>query len=151
MSGAAPKAQAEPKEAVYETDDEEETLLVAEVSDDFTEKELNEQWKKFANQIRNRHPRLSNTLMANKPSITSQTSIEFEISNSNQEEALDKIKHELLGHLRRELNRNIELLFCINETVKESRLYLPEDKYEHMLKKNPDLAVLKQKFNLDFD
>jgi hypothetical protein len=66
-------------------------LVAAEDGDDFTEKELQEQWKKFANQISSRHPRLYNTLLANKPSITSQTSIEFEISNPLQLEALIKL------------------------------------------------------------
>jgi DNA polymerase III subunit gamma/tau len=141
----------DPDDNPQEADDDDDLLVAAEDGDDFTEKELQEQWIKFANQISNRHPRLYNTLLANKPTITSQTSIEFEISNPLQQEALDKLKPELLGHLRRELNRNLELLFVINETIKESRLYQPEDKYEHMVKKNPSLAVFKQKFNLDFD
>ena len=133
------------------TDDQEDLLVIQESDDDFTEKELIEQWKKFANQIRNKHPRLYNTLMANKPTINSRTGIEFEISNPLQMEALDKIKPELLGHLRRELNKNIEMVVTINETLKESRLYLPEDKYEHMVRKNPDLSLFRQKFNLDFE
>ena len=130
---------------------EDETPGVHEAYDEFTEKELTEQWRKFANQIKDRHPRLHNTLLANKPGINSQTSIRFEISNPLQNEALNKIKPELLSHLRRELNGQLQLEICINETLQQNRLYLPEDKYEHMLKKNPVLAKFKQKFNLDFE
>jgi DNA polymerase III gamma/tau subunit len=152
LKGTLVIKEAEPEDSPQEADiDDDDLLVAAEDGDDFTEKELQEQWVKFANQISSTQPRLYNTLLANKPTITSQTSIEFEISNPLQEEALNKIKPELLSHLRRELNRNIELLFVINETIKESRLYQPEDKFEHMVKKNPALAVLKQKFNLDFD
>ncbi|TVR70048.1 MAG: DNA polymerase III subunit gamma/tau [Marinilabiliales bacterium] len=131
--------------------DDEEDQSDTDDGDDFTEKELTEQWKKFANQIRNRHPRLYNTLLANKPAITGRNSIEFEISNPLQEEALNKIIPDLIKHLRRELNKNIELKVIINEELQGSRLYLPEDKFGHMVKKNPDLALLRQKFNLDFE
>jgi DNA polymerase III subunit gamma/tau len=150
MNGTAKSGQCETVQAP-EPDDDDVIPGEPDGDDDFTEKELTEQWKKFANQIRNKHPRLYNTLLANKPSIISRTGIEFELSNPLQQEALDRIKPELLNHLRRELNRNIDLLFSINEKVTEKRLYTPEDKFEHMLKKNPALAVLRQKFNLDFD
>ena len=151
LKGTISGPVAETENDLFEGDDEDDPLTVNEETDDFTEKELMEQWKKFANQIRNKHPRLYNTLLANKPSINSQTSIEFEINNPLQEEALNKIKPELLSHLRRELNQKLELLVTINETLQDSRLYLPEDKFEHMVKKNPDLAIFKQKFNLDFE
>ncbi len=139
------------EERLPEVDSEDDAHLVNEDDDVFTEKELVDQWKKFANQIRNRHPRLYNTLLANKPSITGPSEIEFEVSNPLQEEALKKIKPELLKHLKRELNKSIDLAVIINEETGESRLYLPEDKFGHMVKKNPDLALLRQKLNLDFE
>ncbi len=151
LKGTISGPAVETADDLFEGDDEDDPLTVNEETDDFTEKELMEQWKKFANQIRNKHPRLYNTLLANKPSINSQTSIEFEINNPLQEEALNKLKPELVNHLRRELNQKLELLVTINDTLKGSRLYLPEDKFEHMVKKNPDLAIFKQKFNLDFE
>ena len=151
MKGTQPAPQFEPEDEISEPEEENEDETENIEADDFTEKDLIGQWKKFANQIRNKHPRLYNTLLANKPSINSQTSIEYEINNPLQEEALNKIKPELLRHLKRELNKNIELTVIINETEKGSRLYLPEDKYEQMVKKNPDLALFRQKFNLDFE
>ena len=151
LKGTISAPVAETANDLFEGIDDDDPLTVNEETDDFTEKELMEQWKKFANQIRNKHPRLYNTLLANKPSINSQTSIEFEINNPLQKEALNKIKPELVNHLRRELNQKLELIITINETLQGSRLYLPEDKFEHMVKKNPDLAILKQKFNLDFE
>lgn len=130
---------------------DDDALIVHEDTEDFTEKDLTDQWKKFANQIKDKRPRLYNTLLTNKPVINSQTNISFEISNNLQQEALNKIKPELLNHLRLTLNSNLQLELSVNETLQESRLYLPEDKYEHMLKKNPNLAVFRQKFNLDFE
>ncbi len=151
MNGTITSPGTDPGDELFELDDQENNLLAQENNDDFTEKELLLQWKKYANQIRNKHPRLYNTLLANKPSISSKNNIEFELSNHLQKEAMNKIKADLLNHLRHELNKNIELMFSINETLQDNRLYLPEDKYEHMLKKNPDLAIFRQMFNLDFE
>ncbi|MFW5835692.1 MAG: DNA polymerase III subunit gamma/tau [bacterium] len=150
MKGTLTSQVEETQEEESLTDDD-DALIVHEDTEDFTEKDLTDQWKKFANQIKDKRPRLYNTLLTNKPVINSQTNISFEISNNLQQEALNKIKPELLNHLRRTLNSNLQLELSVNETLQESRLYLPEDKYEHMLKKNPKLAVFRQKFNLDFE
>ncbi len=151
MKGTVTEPVTDPEDNPFLPENNEKQDIVQENNDDFTEKELADAWKRFANQIKNKHPRLFNTLLANKPSICNQEKIEFELSNPMQEEALNKIKSQLLKYLKQELNSNIELFFRINEAVKESRLYLPEDKFEHMVKKNPDLAVFRQKFNLDFE
>jgi DNA polymerase III subunit gamma/tau len=151
LKGTINSEAEETGEELPESDSDEEIIAVQENYEDFTEKELIEQWKKFANQISNDHPRLFNTLMANKPEIISQTSISFLISNPLQEEALNKIKPELLSHLKRVLNSDIRLEFCISETFQENNLYLPEDKYQKMVGKNPDLARFRQRFNLDFE
>ena len=151
MNGNISAPVSEIEEDLFQLDDSERADNVQEAAEDFTEKDLADSWKKFANQIRNKHPRLYNTLLVNKPSIFSQTKIEFELSNPLQEEALNKIKPELVKHLKRELNPNMELVFTVNETVKEDRLYLPEEKFDHLVKKNPNLSILKQKFNLDFE
>ncbi len=151
LNGTTKSTVVEPEDDSLLLDDENDNHIGQENIDYFTENELLEQWKKFANQIRNQHPRLYNTLLANKPYITNQTSIQFELSNPLQEEALNKIKPELICHLRRKLNKKIELMFSINKTLQDKRLYLPEEKFEHMLKKNPHLAIFRQKLNLDFE
>jgi hypothetical protein len=33
----------------------------------------------------------------------------------------------------------------------ENILYTAEEKYDHMIKKNPNLGKLKERFNLDFE
>jgi DNA polymerase III subunit gamma/tau len=149
LRGIVPKQEEAGEEQSETVDDE--APVISEESEEFTEKDLIDQWRKFANQIREDQPRLCNTLLANKPEIVDQSSIRFEVTNPLQEEALNKIRPELLSHLKRELNTSLKLEICINETLQENRLYLPEDKYEHMLRKNPELARLRQRFNLDFD
>jgi DNA polymerase III subunit gamma/tau len=144
-------AKQEEADEVPSGNGDDEIPVLSEESEEFTEKDLIDHWRKFANQLREGQPRLCNTLLANKPEIVDQATIRFEVTNPLQEEALNKIRPELLSHLKRELNASLELEICINETLQENRLYLPEDKYEHMLRKNPELARLRHRFNLDFD
>jgi hypothetical protein len=57
----------------------------------------------------------------------------------------------LVSWLRTELkNSKIQLITQITETVKGRIIYTDSEKFEEMAKKNPNLAILKQKFNLDF-
>jgi len=64
---------------------------------------------------------------------------------------INTIKPELVSFLRKELkNSKIQLNTIITEKVKGVVIYTDEEKYEELLKKNPSLALLKQKFNLDF-
>ncbi len=61
------------------------------------------------------------------------------------------IKPELVSWLRKELhNSKISLVTKIAQKKRGRIIYTDEEKYAEMLKKNPNLALLKQKFNLDF-
>ncbi|MDD2382368.1 MAG: hypothetical protein WCY58_02590 [Mariniphaga sp.] len=74
------------------------------------------------------------------------------IDNSVQEDLINSIKPELVSWLRKELrNSKIQLITQIDETQKEKIIYTDVEKYMEMLKKNPGLELLKQKFNLDFE
>jgi hypothetical protein len=76
----------------------------------------------------------------------------LEIDNSVQDDLINSIKPELVSWLRRELkNSDIQLITKISETTKENIIYSDSDKYAEMLKKNPYLDLLKQKFKLDFE
>ena len=48
-------------------------------------------------------------------------------------------------------NSDIQLITKISETAKDNIIYSDSDKYAEMLKKNPYLDLLKQKFKLDFE
>jgi hypothetical protein len=75
----------------------------------------------------------------------------MEIENTVQEDSINLIKPELVSYLRRELrNSKISLITKITEKTHGRVIYTDEEKYSEMLKKNPNLAVLKKKFNLDF-
>ena len=95
-------------------------------------------------------PNLQSTL-SRVPEIKDDYQLYLEIENTVQENLINSIKPELVSWLRRELkNSKINLALKITETVKGKIIYTDSEKYEELLKKNPNLALLKQKFKLDF-
>jgi DNA polymerase-3 subunit gamma/tau len=119
----------------------------------FSLKELTRVWNDFAEEIRKARPRMYNTLKSHLPEIQEEYEILLILDNNDQKDEFQKdIKQDILVFLREKLKNNMIL---INTSVKtddeQVKLYTSEEKYEHMLKKNPDLGKLKQDFNLDFE
>ncbi len=120
----------------------------------FTLNELTRAWNDFAEEIRKTRPRMYNTLKSHLPEIQEEYEILLILDNNDQKDEFQKdIKQDILVFLREKLKNDMIL---INTSVKtdddeQIKLYTSEEKYEHMLKKNPDLGKLKQDFNLDFE
>jgi DNA polymerase-3 subunit gamma/tau len=78
--------------------------------------------------------------------------IELDIENKLQDDLLQIEKVDLLNFLRTELkNFSIELQTRILEQIQKKRLYTSNEKYQHMLEKNPNLEEFRKRFNLDLD
>jgi DNA polymerase-3 subunit gamma/tau len=124
------------------------------VSDYFTTEELIDAWNEFAEKIKSDRPRMYSTLKGYLPEIKDDQGIELILDNTVQQEEFQRdIKQDLLDYLKEKLNNQlISIISSVkSEKEKKSRLYTSRDKFEHMLKKNPDLGKLKQEFNLDLD
>lgn len=90
--------------------------------------------------------------LSNLPQIIDDHILVLEINNRIQEDLINTIKPELLPWLRAELkNSKIQLITKITETVKGRIIYTDSEKFDEMVKSNPQLTVLTQKFNLSFD
>lgn len=117
---------------------------------DFTAEALKLKWEEFVNRLDDR-PNLQSTL-SRVPALKQGFQLVLEIDNSVQDDLINTIKPELVSWLRKELkNSKIQLTTSITETEKEKIIYSDSEKYLEMLKKNPQLELLKQKFNLDFE
>jgi len=124
------------------------------VSDYFTTEELIDAWNEFAEKIKSDRPRMYSTLKGYQPIRKDDQGIELILDNTVQQEEFQRdIKQDLLDYLKEKLNNHlISLTSSVkSEIEKKSVLYTSRDKFEHMLKKNPDLGKLKQEFNLDLD
>lgn len=117
--------------------------------EDFTKEELESKWKFFLTRLDDQ-PNLQSTL-SRVPELMENHQLHLEIDNTIQEGVIETIKPELVSYLRRELkNSKIELVIKVSEKIKNRIIYTDMDKYDEMVKKNPSLKILKQKFNLDF-
>lgn len=117
--------------------------------DPFTQELLAEKWKEFKEKMADR-PSLCSAL-SNVPEITNGNKLLLKIGNSVQEEDIRLIKPELISWLRKVLrNAGIELTTSIGKIESDRMIFSDSEKLQMMMKKNPDLNDLKQKFNLDF-
>jgi hypothetical protein len=119
-------------------------------TNDFKADALKIKWEEFVNRLNDR-PNLQSTL-SRVPVLEQDFQLVLEIDNSVQNDLINSIKPELISWLRKELkNSKIQLTTRISETEREKVIYSDSEKYMEMLKKNPKLELLKQKFKLDFE
>lgn len=117
--------------------------------EEFKKEDLELKWKEFLTRLDDR-PNLQSTL-SRVPELRNNSELLLEIDNSIQNNLITSIKPELVSFLRRELrNSKIELIVEVTENIKNRIIYTDTDKFDEMAKKNPNLKILKQKFNLDF-
>lgn len=120
-----------------------------EETEPFTKDDLKNKWKEFLIRLDDR-PNLKSTL-SKIPELKDNWELYLEIDNSIQNDLINSIKPELVSFLRKELkNSDIEFITKVTDQVKNRIIYTDMDKFDEMVKKNPSLKLLKQKFNLDF-
>ena len=75
------------------------------------------------------------------------------MSNSAQIDDFNKnIKTDLVNFLNIKLNdSSISVNVILEEQQEKKIIYTAEDKFQHLINKNPELLKLKQQFNLDFE
>jgi len=122
-------------------------------TEDFSPEQLSKAWTDFAESVKEDYPRIYSAMKNQNLQMDEDFVIPLIMSNRVQEEDFNRaVKPDLQKHLRRELGNNrITIKTTVLEDEEKTRPYTPEEKFEHMLKKNPVLKDLKQQFNLDFD
>jgi DNA polymerase-3 subunit gamma/tau len=91
-------------------------------------------------------------LIKSEPVLKENYIIEMKVDNKVQEENLIKEKPILLDYLKAQLNNySLQVNAIVTEQKTEVHLYTDKEKFKEMLKINPDLMYLKEKFNLDFE
>jgi DNA polymerase-3 subunit gamma/tau len=124
------------------------------LSNAFTQDELLEKWHAYADQIKDEKPRMSSSLKHHLPLLGDALQIEVIFSNSSQIEEFNRdIKQDLIKYLENALQNTQFKIIPVEQEVErnENIPYTAEEKYDHMIKKNPALGKLKERFNLDFE
>lgn len=97
---------------------------------------------------------MSSSLKHHLPSLGDALQIEVIFSNSSQIEEFNReIKQDLVVFLEDALQNTQFKIIPVEQEVESNGniLYTAEEKYDHMIKKNPNLGKLKERFNLDFE
>jgi len=77
---------------------------------------------------------------------------EIVVGNKVQEDLFRDEKPFFLNYMRSTLkNFDLEVNARVDKQVATKRPYTDLEKYQHMAAKNPQLAELRKRFNLDFD
>lgn len=119
---------------------------------ELTAKLLTDCWMEFAEQLKVDQPRLYSTLTIQMPELSADKKIILKLNNPLQEKAIRSIQTELLQFLRAKSgHRDLDMQTDVSEEMAEKKLYTPEEKYQHLQKKNPDLDLFRQSLGLDFD
>ena len=120
-------------------------------SEAFTETEMLIFWNKYAQRLADKgHKIMESLLQLNRPKLDGNI-IVHELPNEGSKIDFENEKHELLQFLRSHLkNHDLTIRVDVNEVVLQKFAFTDEDKYERLLKINPNLELLKKTFDLIF-
>jgi DNA polymerase-3 subunit gamma/tau len=121
----------------------------------FSNAELKDKWKEFAESLKNTDARMHMALRNQQPELGDNGIIVITFRNNAQvEEFKANIKPQLLVFLKEkfgEIDLNISETIVEDITPNQKKHYSDSEKLKFMIEKNPALQKLKQDFNLDFD
>ncbi len=117
--------------------------------DTFTQKELEKAWKLYHSKLlKSGQKSIAATLNADLPVLKADFKISLTLPNTLMQDQIEKEKPKLIKHLRTALNNyGIQLTITVNEMVEKKFAYTPQEKYNKLLEKNPNLALLKDILN----
>jgi DNA polymerase-3 subunit gamma/tau len=121
-------------------------------TNEFTSEDLIDAWNKAAEKIKQNKPRLHSILKMSKPVLGTNFEIRFSVGNDLQRDALIKEEKIVLSSLKEYLlNDEIKLNIEINKQEQTKKhLFTDTDKFKYLNEKNPNVAKIKTKLNLDF-
>lgn len=134
-------------------EEEEDPYLKGDAREDFTTADFLKCWSEYAARLKmeGKHNALS-IFTGDAPVMLRPYEFEIAVGTKVQEKDFRNERPNILNFLRTSLkNFSIELNARIDEKVVVKRPYTNQDKYQFMVAKNPQLAELKKRFNLDFD
>ena len=116
----------------------------------FNQDELTEVWNTFVLQIESEGKmNLAAILSIDKPRLKG-TTIHLTFPNSTNKVEVERQSFNLLQFLRKTLNNyDISLDIEVNEEMQKKFAYTPDEKYEKLKEKNPNIELLRKTFDLD--
>ena len=122
--------------------------------EDFDHETFQKKWNEYAAKAKaeNKSMTLLTVFTHQKPVMLKPYVFELVLENKTQENTFREDKPNLMNFLRSALkNFNIEIQTRIEEQSGPRKPYSPVEKFQYMVNKNPELAELKKRFNLEID
>jgi len=111
--------------------------------------ELKKVWKQYGEKAK-KAGRDSEFTILNQEMEVEDHIIQVKLRSPLQKDILERFRADLLQHLRQSLqNRKINIKTTLVKDEKQKVIYTTQEKYDHLVKKNPKLENLKDKFGLD--
>ena len=130
---------------VAEGDENEKSL------DRFSEAEMRKHWADYVREIDEQGMKiLASNLMTDVPKLQNENRIWIELPNDTMKKEVEREQFGLMDYLRSKLNNySIELKITVNEETAKKFAFTPEEKYEKLREKNPNIDLLRTTFDLD--
>jgi DNA polymerase III subunit gamma/tau len=133
-------------------DEEEPDDLEGPPSDHFSMQQFLSIWTSLAEHVKGDSQGLFLAMTKYEPEVSKEGVVTVSLDNMVQDGLISERKQELLSHLRKELNNySIQIRTIIRESTAQQKAYLPKEKFEKMVEKNPEVEHLKKELDLDFD
>ncbi|MGZ3945427.1 MAG: DNA polymerase III subunit gamma/tau, partial [Mucilaginibacter sp.] len=133
--------------------EEEDPYIKGDAMEAFTIDDFLKHWNDYAAKIKkDGNMSLFTVFTANAPVMLEPYQFEVVVGNKSQETLFRDEKPDILNYLRTSLkNFRIEVQTRVDEIKASKKPYTNTEKFQHMASKNPQLAELKRRFNLETD
>lgn len=133
--------------------EEEDPYLKGDAKEPVTFDDFLREWNTYASKIKAEGKmNLLPVFITEVPTMLQPYVFEIIVANKVQEDLFRDEKPYFLNYMRSTLkNFDLEVNARIDKQVAVKRPYTSQEKYQHMAAKNPQLAELRKRFNLDFD
>ncbi|MFW5663580.1 MAG: DNA polymerase III subunit gamma/tau [bacterium] len=118
--------------------------------ENFSENDLRDVWDKLKENYKNTSQSIFTALNTHPPVILDKATLEIGVDNLVQQDNIIEQKPQILSFLRKSLNNYaVNFQVKIKENKKVQKAYLPAEKFQKMVEKNPDVERLKNDLDLD--
>ncbi|WP_258539070.1 DNA polymerase III subunit gamma/tau [Flagellimonas abyssi] len=120
--------------------------------DAFEESEMQQHWDDFVHELERQGRKiLASNLQTDVPKLKNDHVIWIELPNGTMKKEIEREQSLMLDYLKQKLNNySISLYITVNEEIAKKFAFTPEEKYEKLKEKNPNIELLRKEFDLDF-
>tara|TARA_A100001011_G_C14322331_1_gene851460 strand:+ start:169 stop:1917 length:1749 start_codon:yes stop_codon:yes gene_type:complete len=120
--------------------------------DSFKHEDLEKVLNEYISQLKKEGKQnIISILNMNPVKLEDKNSVIFTVANEMNRVEINIEKEKLLPYIQKKLrNYKIKIKISVDEVIKEEIIFSPKEKYQHLLKINPSLEILRKTFDLEY-